>query len=229
VLLQGLYGVTEHMFVGVRFQDLRIKTVMDLSEVGSALGLALAPLELDHRTTSLGPALDYDTRDNQFAPSGGDYATLRIGFASPRLGSDVSYRNLHATWSRYWGVNADLVVAGRLSACAVDGNVPFTELCLYGTSSDLRGYTGGQYRDRNLYAAQAEARWRFAPRWGAVFFAGTGAVAPTFAELFSVRQLPAAGAGIRWLASAQYKVNVRLDVAVGRDGHAVYFSLGEAF
>jgi hypothetical protein len=228
-LLQGLYGVTNHLFLGVRFQDLRIKTSLDLSEVGAALGLTLQSLELDHRTTSIGPAIDFDTRDNQFAPSEGDYATLRIGFATPKLGSDVSYRNLRATWAHYFGLTPELVLAARGSACAVDGRVPFTELCLYGTSNDLRGYTGGQYRDRDMYAVQMEARWRFAPRWGAVLFAGTGAVAATFGELFSSHQLPAAGAGIRWLASTQYKVNVSTDVAFGRDSRAVYFSIGEAF
>jgi hypothetical protein len=42
------------------------------------------------------------------------------------------------------------------------------------------------------------------------------------------RRVPAAGAGIRRAASAQYAVKVRIDAAAGRDGHAVCFSLGEA-
>jgi hypothetical protein len=66
-------------------------------------------------------------------------------------------------------------------------------------------------------------------RSGAVFFAGMGAEAPTFGDPWSARQLPSAGTGVRWLAGAQYKVNVSVDVAVGRDGHAVCYSLGEAF
>jgi hypothetical protein len=229
VLLQALYGVTEHLFVGLRYQDLRIRTELDLQQLSDALGLTLPAIELDHRSTLLGPALDYDTRDNQFAPGHGDYATVRVGFASPRFGSDVSYRSVRGGWAHYWTVDRGLVVAGRVSACAVDGHVPFTELCLYGTSNNLRGYTGGKYRDRYLYTAQAEARWQLARRWGVVAFGGTGAVASTFADLLSTGALPSAGAGVRWLASTQYKVNVSLDVAVGRDGHAVYFGIGEAF
>jgi hypothetical protein len=42
------------------------------------------------------------------------------------------------------------------------------------------------------------------------------------------RRLPGAGAGIRRAASAQYAVNVRIDVAAGRVRHAACFSLGEA-
>ena len=229
VLLQGLYGVTPDLFVGLRWLDLRLKTTVDPQELNNELGINLPPLEFDHRTTTLGPALDYDTRDNQFMPSQGSYGTLRIGFASPNFGSDVSYRNLRASFAHYWSVSPQVIVAGRISTCAVDGNVPFTELCLYGTSNDLRGYTGGQYRDKAMYAAQAEARWRFAERFGAVFFAGTGAVARTYSDLWSVRQLPAAGFGIRWLASTKYKVNVSVDMAFARNDQAVYFYLGEAF
>ena len=228
-LLQALYGVTPELFVGLRLQDLRLKTTVDLQDVNNALGTNLSPLELDHRTTTIGPALDYDTRDNQFLPSQGTYATLRVGFSSPAFGSDVSYRNLRATFAHYWTVQPHLIVAGRVSTCAVDGTVPFTELCLYGISNDLRGYTGGQYRDKAMYAAQAEARWRFAERFGAVFFGGTGAVARTFSDLWSVRQLPSAGLGIRWLASTTYKVNVSADLAFTPNDRAAYFYIGEAF
>jgi len=47
--------------------------------------------------------------------------------------------------------------------------------------------------------------------------------------LLSCRRLPSAGTGVRWPASAQYEVSVSVDVAVGRDDHAVHFSMGEAF
>lgn len=229
VLAQALFGVSKNLFVGLRLQSTHIKTELDLSEVGSKLGVSLPPIDLDHRTTLLGPALDYDTRDNQFMPRSGDYATLRIGFSSPRYGSDLSYRNLRAGYARYWPLNPRWTLAGRISTCAVDGRVPFPELCLFGVQNDLRGYPAGQYRDRNLYAAQAELRWHFGERFGAVFFAGNGAVSRKYADLLKGTQLPSAGAGLRWLASKKYGVNVSVDVAVGRDGHAVYFYIGEAF
>jgi outer membrane protein assembly factor BamA len=229
LLLQGLYGVTKNLFIGLRHLDLRLETTVNPQQLSDVLHMELPALQLNYRSTSLGPALDYDTRDNQFLPTQGSYGTLRIGFSSPSLGSDFSFRSLRATFAHYWGVEPDLVVAGRLSACSVDGEVPFNQLCLYGTSNDLRGYTGGQYRDRDLYAAQVEARWRFADRLGAVLFGGTGAVADTFAQLLSTRQLPSAGVGIRWLASTAYKVNVSADVAFTRGDRAVYFYIGEAF
>lgn len=229
LLVQGLYGLTKELFVGLRYVDLHVTTTGDPSEINSQFGLNLQPIDFDHRTSALGPALDYDSRDNQFEPSHGIYATMRLEYASPKFGGDVSYRSLRSQYAQYWRLSPGVVLAGQASICALDGDVPFTELCLYGIGNDLRGYTGGQYRDRMMYTVQGEARWQFAERWGAVLFAGTGAVADRFSDLLSVTQLPAAGVGLRWLASKQYKVNISLDVAVGRDGSAIYLYIGEAF
>jgi outer membrane protein assembly factor BamA len=229
VLAQGLYGLTKEFFVGLRYIDLRVTTTIDPSTLNSQFGLNLQPVELDHRTSALGPAIEYDSRDNQFEPSRGIYATAQLEFATPKLGGDVSYRSLRSQYAQYWRVLPDVVLAGQASICALDGDVPFTELCLYGTGNDLRGYTGGQYRDRSMYTVQGETRWQFAERWGAVLFAGIGSVANRFSDLLSVTQLPSAGVGLRWLASKQYKVNLSLDVAWGRDGSAVYLYIGEAF
>ena len=229
VLAQGLYGLTKEFFVGLRYIDLRVTTTVDPSTLNSQFGLNLQPVELDHRTSMLGPAIEYDSRDNQFEPSHGIYATMQLMYATPKLGGDVSYRSLRSQYAQYWSVSPDVVFAGQVSFCALDGDVPFTELCLYGTGNDLRGYTGGQYRDRSMYTVQGETRWQFAERWGAVLFAGIGSVANRVSDLLSVTQLPSAGVGLRWLASKQYKVNLSLDVAVGRDGSAVYLYIGEAF
>jgi len=74
-------------------------------------------------------------------------------------------------------------VAGRVATCVVGGNVPFSDLCMYGRNNDLRGYTTGQYRDKAMLAAQAEVRWSLAHRWGAVAFGGIGSIGPSFNEL----------------------------------------------
>ena len=41
--------------------------------------------------------------------------------------------------------------------------------------------------------------------------------------------LGSGGVGLRYLASPDNDVNLRLDVAWGKDGAAVYFGIGEAF
>ena len=103
------------------------------------------------------------------------------------------------------------------------------DLCSYGSNSDLRGYVSGQYIDKRMFAAQLEYRWRFYWRFGMTVFAGVGGVAPEFNKFEFDKLLPAAGLGIRFLASEENHVNIGLDFAVGKRSSALYFRIGEAF
>jgi len=120
-------------------------------------------------------------------------------------------------------------LAARLSACAVSQGSPFYDICLYGASSDLRGYEAGRFRDRASWAGQAEIRHRLKGRFGVAAFAGVGGIAPSFNELGDSTVLPAVGAGLRWQASKETPINLRIDFAVGRNSNALYVSVGEAF
>jgi len=64
---------------------------------------------------------------------------------------------------------------------------------------------------------------------GAVVFAGSGKVAPSFGDMGGEPDLPSIGAGLRWLASEKARVNLSIDVAKGRDGSAAYVYVKEAF
>lgn len=227
-VFQALYKVSDHWFVGLRYQSMYLKSSIDLSQA-ERLGTVIQEADLRRRTASLGPALEYDSRDDSFYPTKGVSAKLNLNFYSPEFGSDVSFRHLSASWNRYWRYGPNTVLAARVSGCTVGGQVPFTNMCMYGMNNDLRGYSTGQYRDRAMIAAQAEMRWRFSERWGAVAFAGAGAIGPSFAELPNQKILPSIGGGLRWQASKDYKVNVSVDLAFTKDSHAVYLYIGEAF
>ena len=58
---------------------------------------------------------------------------------------------------------------------------------------------------------------------------GVGSVANSFGSFNSDSLLPSIGAGVRYMASKKYRVNVSMDYAVGRDFHGLYFYIGEAF
>jgi len=227
-MFQALYKVADHWFVGGRYQNMKLTSSVDLSQL-PRVGAVIPQSQLKHRIASLGPALEYDSRDDSFYPTSGTSAKVNLNFFGSGLGSDSDFRQVTASWNRYWPYSNSLVLAARVSSCAVGGDVPFTNLCMYGMSNDLRGYSTGQYRDRAMLAAQGEARWRFAPRWGAVAFAGVGAIGPSFSDLLQQKSLPSVGAGVRWQASKEYKVNVSLDVAFTQKDHAVYLYVGEAF
>lgn len=110
------------------------------------------------------------------------------------------------------------------------GDAPYYDLCMFGGESDaIRGYVGGQYRDDVSLTTQVEYRWRFYKKFGLVAFAGIGEVAPELGEMNTENILPSVGAGIRYRASEEQRVNLSIDYAVGKDSDAWYFRIGEAF
>jgi hypothetical protein len=120
-------------------------------------------------------------------------------------------------------------------ACAAAGDhVPIYDLCLYGTNNDLRGYAGGRYQDRRMFATQAEYRLFMPPkkllgRLGVVAFGGFGGVGSRFSDIGFSDLLPAGGGGIRFRLTKENPVNFRVDYGVGRVGHTLTIGVGEAF
>jgi hypothetical protein len=222
-----LFQVRSHAFLGVRYRGVRVETSLDASEVPPAL----APfLDLTGTIVSsgIGPVAVLDTRDNDMNPASGWLADFRGNFAEHSIGSDSSYRSFTLGVNHYRRLGPG-VLALRGYACGASERTPLFDLCLYGSGSDLRGYEIGRYRDRSMFTAQAEYRFPLGGRFGAVAFAGTGKVAPTFGDMGSQPTLPSIGAGLRWLASAKARVNLSLDVARGRDDTSGYIYVKEAF
>jgi outer membrane protein assembly factor BamA len=228
VKIDGFRKVYENTYVGLRLRMATITTSFRFDGEPPEEFEDLA-LELDSDIGGPGLLAQYDTRDSELWPSTGTYANLQAQWDLDSFGSEYIYDKQELTYNRYMSLTDSGVLAVRGSLCRAGDGTPFFDLCMFGASNDLRGYETGQYRDRALAAVQAEYRWRFSPRWGAVFFAGVGSVAPSLGDLTDSVTLPSGGAGLRFRASKAYNVNISLDYAVGRDSEALYFYIGEAF
>ena len=154
-------------------------------------------------------------------------ASLR--FAEGWLGSNESYPGFEAAINQYFALSQHQVLAMRLAACGVGSNAPIWEYCLFGTHSNLRGYEGGRYRDRSMFAWQTEFRTPIAGPVGAALFGGIGGVANSMSAYTWNQLLPAGGIGLRYLASAKRHVTLGVDYAWGRDSGAFYLRVGDAF
>jgi hypothetical protein len=222
-----LWRVAGKAFVGLRYRGVRIETTIDAASAPAPIE-ALLGRSVTVVSSGLGPRLTLDTRDNEMNPSTGVLFDLRTNFAREGFGSDFDHETaeLGANYYRRAGPG---VLALRGVACAASEGAPLFDLCLYGAGNDLRGYEVGRYRDRALFAAQAEYRFPLAGRFGAVVFAGTGKVARSFSSMEEEPTLPSVGAGVRWLASEKARVNLSIDVAAGRDMTALYVYVKEAF
>jgi outer membrane protein assembly factor BamA len=217
-----------HWYIGPRYRLLNLESSIHGS---GALPYGVTRPELDRSDTvsSLGFVVQYDSRNNEHYPTSGIYAQTSGMYASPTLGSNRSYNKYDISFNQYLSINDSSIVAWRATACSATSGSPFYDVCLFGTSNDLRGYETGRYRDLTMAATQAEYRWRFAPRWGVVAFAGVGEVAPSFSAMRASELLPAGGIGLRFLASKDYGLNVSVDYAIGKQSNGVYFYIGEAF
>ncbi len=192
--------------------------------------------QLLHQTTvSMGPRFQWDTRDSTFYPKHGFLAEVASDFFSTGLGSKWSYQYYKVAFNKYNTLTEHQVLAFRGMGCAAAGDrVPIYDLCLFGTMNDLRGYTGGRYQDRRMFATQAEYRLTipakgFMGKFGVVAFAGVGAVGDKFGNIGSSDLLPAGGGGVRFRLLKKYPINFRVDYGQGKDGHTLSIGVLEAF
>jgi surface antigen Omp85-like protein len=188
---------------------------------------------LHSNLTSLGARLTRDTRPNHFYPVGGTFFTFTSDFFSNALGSKYSFQSYKTEFDKYWSLSKTQVIAYDASFCATSGTPPFYGNCIYGTNNELRGYVAGRYFTRYALATQVEYRLVLPKRFGLVVFGGLGGAIPGGNQLFQMVQsshfLPSGGGGLRFELSKKYHVNLRADIAQGRDGHTFGLGVGEAF
>ena len=187
----------------------------------------------DKFMANVGLKLSFDNRDYIYYPTKGYQVVVNPRFYQKWLGSDNNYVNTVVKFIGYFSLRSNMVLASQLYGGFSSGDVPFAGYQNYGTRFNLRGYPGGKYRGKYMTTLQAELRWRFYKRFGAVIFAGTGSIWGDETEdvKFMERNwLPAAGLGARFMISREKKINIRLDYAVGVDGNSgIYFGMMEVF
>ena len=180
--------------------------------------------------TSIGARLTRDTSPNRFYPTSGTYFSFTSDFFSQTLGSKYSFQSYETKFDKYWSLGKDQILAYDGYLCATGGTPPFYGNCVYGTNNELRGYTAGHYFTRYMAATQLEYRLVLPKRFGLVAFGGVGEVIPGGSQLLGEKKfLPGGGWGLRFSLSKKYHVNLRADIAQGRDGHTFSLGLGEAF
>ncbi len=226
-LVQALRQVAPNVYVGARIVSSRSEISLDIDENLLPPGLELPDIGTDIDLVTLAPRIQYDSRDNDFSPTAGVFAEAAVNVGREWLGSDRNYEKYAAEFNDYRVVSDTAVLATRVAMQYLSGDAPFFVYPAFGSGSDLRGYDTGAYRDRFLFAAQTEYRYRFRERIGVVAFAGIGTSAPEFAEWG--KSLWSVGAGFRWVVAPKNDVSLRFDVARGRDETQYYIGLGEAF
>lgn len=186
------------------------------------------------RYMTIGISQSYDSRNNiNYTTKGylarGTYSYAPNLWGGENFSGSIANLNLRA----FFPMTSMLTLALNATYDEVFGRVPFYLLPQLGSDEVMRGYYQGRYRDRKLLTSQAELRYRFHPRIGAVVFAGTGSVYNRGINLGDLK--PSFGGGLRYFFDIEHNTSLRLDYGIGerRPGEprqaSFYISLGEAF
>lgn len=222
-----LRNVWKNIFIGPRYQYRKLTASTEAATAPG--GFAVPAIDRDAVTSSLGFHLARDLRDNSFYPTKGSLWNITGDFFAKGLGSNRNYQVFKASYNGYRPIGKKQVLAYRGSVCSVSDATPFFDLCFFGSSSDLRGYTTGQFQNHRMFAAQVEYRRELRWRLGLVGFAGFGGVARRWNDFEFGELLPAAGVGLRIQLDKKNRINYRIDWGYGRAGSTVTMSVTEAF
>ena len=178
---------------------------------------------------NFGYQLTYDRRDHQYNPHGGYHLIFKHSIFPEWLNGISTFHGFAITYNHYYPIRSERhILATRLRANISAGEVPFTGQHVVG-QDDIRGYTSGKYRDNQVYVLQAEYRWRFYGRFGAVGFFGLATATENLGSLTENELLPGGGIGFRYLMLPDERINIGLDVAFGKEDWGLYFRIGESF
>lgn len=220
-------NVWKDFFVGPRFQYRSLYATLD--GIQPPGGFEIPAIDLKSVSAALGVHVQRDKRNSTFYPTKGSLFDFSGNFFDQAFGSRREYQTYQVSYNGYREIAKGQVLAYRGMGCSANGSVPFYDLCLYGTNSDLRGYTAGQLQNRRMFATQAEYRRELRGRLGVVAFGGIGGVERSWNDFSADNLLPAAGVGLRFKLDKKNHINYRIDYAVGREGHTLSIGVGEAF
>ncbi|MGR5222334.1 BamA/TamA family outer membrane protein [Vibrio parahaemolyticus] len=183
-------------------------------------------------TWGFGASLQYDTRDVAVNPWTGSLFRTEVLFYSEALGSQAEYQKLDVEYRIFHSLEKGRVLAFLSHYQQAFGNTPYYDMPELGGASSMRGYYQGQYRDQVTAEITAEYRHTFRRSSGALSnhgvtaWTGVGAVGESVEDL-SGHAILSYGVGYRY--ELQPRMNIRLDLGIGKHGAAFYFNFTEAF
>jgi len=185
--------------------------------------------------TGLGLIVRFDSRDVPVDARQGVLFDLRSTFYGSYLGGDNQYQVYQVDYRHFLPIHREgQTLTWQAKLRISHGAVPYGELSQLGTPFDLRGYTWGRYRDKDLFFILSEYRHIFLKRdrslsrHSFVLWGGTGSVFKKFS--FNNDQVNLIwNLGLGYRIEVQPRTIIRLDYGFGNDTTGFYFNFNQAF
>ncbi|MFC1508985.1 BamA/TamA family outer membrane protein [Candidatus Omnitrophota bacterium] len=217
-----------NLFVGVQYDYAYGKLIK--TENGGQLERGLVPGSKGGGVSGIGVNLTWDSRDNNLYPVSGSFHQFSASSYGSVLGSDFDFNSYLLDLRHYRQIFGKHIIAFQGVASINSGRPSFqfmnnnSSLGMY-----LRGYSQTRFVDRNVVAFQAEYRMPLYWRFGLVAFAGFGQVADKIGNMEFDEFKPSAGLGLRFALIPEQKVNLRIDIGVGKDDGSFDINIMETF
>ncbi len=181
-------------------------------------------------TTGLGLSAAWDSRDNRFNASSGEYIFLSIMPYADVSGSGFNFTKFKLELRKFYNPWHKHVIALQAATNYCWGNVPYYELSQLGGEERMRGYYKGALRDKALLDAQLEYRMPLWKIFGITGWVGTGRVAENYKNMALNGLWLNYGLGMRIKVDSESDINLRMDIGFGNDGiQGFYLNFSEAF
>jgi outer membrane protein assembly factor BamA len=178
-------------------------------------------------SSGIGLLATWDSRNDNLYPTNGGYYQFSAISYGPALGSEFAYNCYLVDLRQYASVFGRHILALQGVFAADTGSPPFQAMNQLGVF--LRGYTQSRFEDKSLVAFQTEYRLPLSRRFGLVGFVGCGEVARSMEEYSLSRLKTSTGFGIRFALIPEQKVNLRIDLGIGKDDSSFDITLMEFF
>ncbi len=176
-----------------------------------------------------GLSATWDARSNVSYPRSGYYLETKFTTYPDLFGNEQVSNRIEVTYNHFFSTRKETdVIATRFYSGLGIGDVNFNQQFIVG-GTDIRGYSFGEFRGNYLIAAQAEYRYNFYKRFGAVGFAGIASVFESNVEENDGKIIPGGGFGLRYTYLPDTHGNVGFDIAWGEGDWGIYFRFSEAF
>jgi outer membrane protein assembly factor BamA len=236
VLFDAEKAVAKHTYTGISlgFENQRFTDKV----TGGIYSTNTAVYDKDGgKALFLGVSQSYDTRNSNNYPTKGFFGRISYQYAPDFFGGEnFSGSQIRLNIRNFWPLGKKIVLGlqGLYHTVQGNGNTSFYMLPQLGNDEIMRGYYGGRYRDENLFAAQAEIRYRFMERLGVVLFGGGGKVFANSDVSFKNLK-PNYGIGGRYFFDPEKGLSIRIDYGIGEKRpneerqSGFYISFAEAF
>jgi len=182
------------------------------------------------KNSGIGLSASWDSRDNVYYPTTGGFYEVNGTSFYKAFGSSFEYSKLSVDLRRFFKMGKENTLGIQFYMLTENKTPPFYDLALLGNDTKMRGYYTGRYRDKTYYTLQSEYRmanvfWKF----GFVAFGGLGDVSPAVSKITISTVKPNYGFGLRFRFDEKEKLDLRVDLGLGKNTSGVYFGVKQVF